>query len=177
LPLKPLTPWRGKDRHHQQGPTAAHHRSHSLPKKPRTGAISRAKIQLTMEGTHSLERQGQALSTGSESSSPWTPLTVWRAQDRHCQQGPNPAYHGHRSQTGEPKTGVVNRVQIQHTTDATYCLVSQGQVSSTGSNCSSPWEVLTNWRAKDRCGEQGPNTTHHGNPLTCWRTKDRCHES
>src|SRR6266404_4124458 len=72
---------------HQWGQNTAHHRSHSLPGEPRTGIVRRDEIQLTMEATHSLESQGQALSAGSKSSSPWKPLTDWRAKDRHHQQG------------------------------------------------------------------------------------------
>src|SRR6267378_2534917 len=161
-PWKPLTNWRAKDRCCQQGPNPAHHGSHSLSGKPRTGVVSRVQIQLTMEATHKLESQGQVLSAGSKSSSPWKPLTFWRAKDRCCQQGPNPAHHGSHSQTGEPRTGVVSRVQIQLTMEATHFLESQGQVLSAGSKSSSPWKPLTDWRAKDRCCQQGPNPAHHG---------------
>jgi len=38
----------------------AHHRSHSLAGEPRTGTVSRVQIQLNMEATHFLKRQGQA---------------------------------------------------------------------------------------------------------------------
>src|SRR6266404_1366374 len=101
-PQKPLTCWRAKDRHCQQGQNPAHHRSHSQPGEPRTGTISRVEIQLTTEATHFLESQEQALLAGSKSSSPQKPLTDWRAKDRHCQQGQNPAHHGHHSLSGEP---------------------------------------------------------------------------
>src|SRR6266404_2155517 len=89
-PQKPLTNWRAK-----------------------TGIVSRVKIQLIMEATYQLESQGQVLSAGSKSSSPWKPLTSWRAKDRHCQQGQNPAHHRSHSLPGEPRTGVVSRVEIQ----------------------------------------------------------------
>src|SRR6267378_2994546 len=161
-PWKPLTSWRAKDRHCQQGQNPAHHGSHSLPGEPRTGIVSRVKIQLTMEATHLLESQGQALSAGSKSSSPWKPLTTWRAKDRHCQQGQNPARHGSHSQTGEPRTGIFSRVKIQLTMEATHKLESQGQALSAGSKSSSPWKPLTDWRAKDRHCQQGQNPAHHG---------------
>jgi len=74
-PQKPLTNWRTKDRHHQQGPNPAHHGSHSRPGEPRTGIISRAQFQLTMEATHSLESQVQVLSAGPKSSLALQPLT------------------------------------------------------------------------------------------------------
>ncbi len=121
-PWKPLTSWGAEDRHHQQGQNPAHHGSHSLPGEPRTGIISRVKIQLTTEATHILESQGQALSAGSKSSSPQKPLTNWRAKDRHCQQGRNPAHHGSHSLPGEPRTGVISRVEIQLTTKTTHVL-------------------------------------------------------
>src|SRR6266404_2885917 len=91
-----------KDRHCQQGPNPAHHRSHSQTEEPRAGNVSRVQIQLTMEVTHILECQGQVLSAGSKSSSPWKPLTNWRAKDRRCKQGQNPAHHGSHSHPGEP---------------------------------------------------------------------------
>src|SRR6266404_1757980 len=89
------------------------------------------------------------------------PLTSWRAEDSHCEQGPNPAHNGSHSQTGEPKTGVMSRVQMHLTTEATHILESQGKVSSAGSKFSSPQKVLTSWRAKERCHQQGPNPAHH----------------
>src|SRR6267378_159756 len=193
-PWKPLTCWRAKDRHCEQCQNPAHHGSHSLDGEPMTGIVSRLKIQLTMEATHVLESQGQALSAGSKSSSPWKPLTNWRAKDRHCQQGQNPAHHGSHSPTGEPRTGIVSRVKIQLTMEATHRLESQGQALSAGSKSSSPWKPLTDWRAKDRHCQQGQNPAHHGShsqtgeprtvsaglkssspwkPLTGWRAKDR----
>src|SRR6266404_2347789 len=84
-PQKPLTNWRAKDRCRQQSPNPAHHRSHSHPVEPRTGIISRVKIQLTTKATHTLESRGQVLLAGSKSSSPPKLLTFWRAKDRHRQ--------------------------------------------------------------------------------------------
>src|SRR6266404_5588071 len=201
---KPLTNWRAEDRHYQQDPNPAHHESHSPTGEPRTGIVSRVQIQLTTEATHQLENQGQVLSAGSKSSSPWKPLTNWRTKDRCHQQGPNPAYHGSHSQTEEPRTGIISRVKIQLTTqathqlerhcqqgqnpahheshslageqrigiismvkiklttEATHFLESQGQGLSAGSKSSSPQKPLTNWRAKDRHHQQGPNQAHHG---------------
>src|SRR6266404_5100618 len=89
--------------------------------------------------THFLERQEQALSAGSKSSSPQNPLTNWRAKDRHCQQGQNPAHHGSHPPTGEPRTAVIRRVKIQLTTEPTHILESQGQPSSAGLKSSLPW--------------------------------------
>src|SRR6266404_1759239 len=127
--MKQLTNWRGKDRHCQQGPSPAHHRSHSHAGEPRTGIVSRVKIELTTEATHSLESQGQALSAGSKSSSPQKPLTYWRGKERHHQQGPNPAHHESHSLSGEARTGIISRVQIQLTTEVTHFLESQRQAS------------------------------------------------
>src|SRR6266404_1912955 len=75
LPWKPLTSWRAKNMHHQQGQNPAYHRSCSLPRGPRTHIVSRVQIQPTMEATHSLESQGHTLSAGSKSSSQQKPLT------------------------------------------------------------------------------------------------------
>src|SRR6266404_4302649 len=111
-------------------------------------------MQLTMEATHKLGSQGQASSAGLKSSSPQKPLTNWRAKDKPHQQGQNPAHnkshsltgeprtgivskvemqltmeHGSHSLPGEPRTGIVSRVKTQPTTEATHILESQGQVS------------------------------------------------
>src|SRR6266404_6340855 len=112
-------------------------------------------MQLTMEATHKLESQGQASSAGSKSSSPWGPLTNWRAEDRPCQQGQNPAHHRNHSQTGEPRTSLISRVKTQPTTKATHCLEGQGQALSAGLKCSSPWKPLTFWSTEERHHEQG----------------------
>src|SRR6266404_4460122 len=125
----PLTFWRAKDRCCEQAQNAAHHGSHSRPGEPRTDVISRVKMQLTTEATHKLESQGQALSAWSKCSSPQRPLTIWRAKDRCCKQGRNPAHHRSYLQTGETRTGVMSRVKTQLTTEATHILESQGQVS------------------------------------------------
>ncbi len=109
---KPLTNWRAKDKCHEQGQNATHHKSHSQTREWRTDIMSRIQLQLTAESTHFLESQGQALSAGSKCSSPQKPLTDWRAKDRHCQQGPNPAHHENHSLPGEPKIGIVSKVQI-----------------------------------------------------------------
>src|SRR6266404_542006 len=150
-----LTSWRDEDRCCQQGPNPAHHRSHSHTGEPRTGVISRVQIQLTMEATHILERQGQASSAGSKSSSPQKPLTFWRGKDKCHQQGQNPAHHGSHSLSGEPRTGIISRVKIQLTMKATHQLERQGQALSAGLKSSSPQKPLTNWRAKDRHCQQG----------------------
>src|SRR6266404_2226881 len=96
-----------------------------------------------MEATHILESQGQVLSAGSKSSSPWKPLTAWRAKDRCCQQGQNPGHHRSHLLSEEPRTGVISRVKIQLTTEATHQLESQGQTPSADSKSSSPWKPLT----------------------------------
>src|SRR6266404_3152386 len=101
--------------------------------------------------THSLESQGKVSSAGSKSSSPPKPLTSWRAEDGCHQQGPNLAHHQSHSLSGEPRTGIISRVQIQLTTKATHQLESQGQALLAGSTSSSPPKPLTAWRAKGRC--------------------------
>src|SRR6266404_6066621 len=170
-PRKPLTNWRAKDSHCQQGQNPAHHGNHSQTGEPRTAIVSRVKIQLTMEATHKLESRGQPLSAGSKSSSPWKPLTHWRAKDSHCQQGQNPAHHGSHSLPGEPRTAVVSRVKIQLTMEATHFLESQGQALSAGSKSNSPWKPLTNWRAQALLA--GSKSSSPWKPLTDWRAEAR----
>src|SRR6266404_516827 len=122
-----------------------------------TGIISRVKLQLTMEATHTLKSQGQALSAGSKSSSPPKLLTHWRGEDMHCQQDQNPAHHGSHSQAEEWRTGIISRDQIQLSMEATHKLEKGGQTSSAETKSSSPQKPLTFWRAKDRCCQQGQN--------------------
>jgi len=55
-PRKPLTYWRAKDKHCEQGPNTAQHRSHSHPGEARIGVISRAQIQLGKTATDLLDR-------------------------------------------------------------------------------------------------------------------------
>jgi len=151
-----------------------------------------------MEATHFLESQGQASSAGSKYSSPQKPLTNWRAKDEHHQQGQNPAHHRSHSHSGEPRTGIVSRVKIQLTTEATHQLDSQGQALSAGSKSSSPQKPLTSWRPKDRCHRRvkvqltteathqlesqgqalsaGLKSSSSQKPLTNWRAEDRCHQ-
>ncbi len=138
-PWKPLTHWRAKVMCHEQGSHPAYHGNHSLSEEPRTGIISRVQIQVTTKATHILESRGQLSSAGSKSRSPQKPLTSWRAKDRHCEQGPNAAYHRSHSLPGEPRTCIMSRVKIQLS-----------------------WKPLTTWRAENTCCEQGPNPAHHG---------------
>ncbi len=112
--------------------------------------------------------------------------------------GSNPVHHRSHSQTREPRTGTVSKVQIQLTMEATDFLESQGQVLLAGSKSGSPQKPLTSWRAKDRHLEQGPiqftmEATHQlenqgqvlsarsklssqWKPFTNWRAKDRHRE-
>jgi len=92
--------------------------------------MSRVPMQFTTGATHLLDSQGQALSAGSNCSSPPKLLTNWRANDSHCQQGPFAAHHQSNSLSGEPRTGIVNRFQMQPTTEATHFLDRTGFVSS-----------------------------------------------
>src|SRR6266404_5970749 len=85
----------------------------------------------------------------------------------HHQQGQNPAHHRSHSQTGEPRTDFVSRVEIQFTMEATHSLESQGHTLLAGSKSSSPQKPLTYWRAKDKYHQQGQNPAHqrsHSHP-------------
>ncbi len=139
--------------------------------------MSRDQIQLTKEATHWLESQGQALSVGTKSSSPWRPLTSWRAEDRHCQQGPNPAHHRSHSHPREQRTGIIRREQIHLTMKATHLLESRGHTLSAETKSSSPQRPLTNWRAKAGEPRTGiisrDKSSSPEKPLTFWRAEDR----
>ena len=110
-PQRPLTSWRAKHRHCQQGQNPADNgthsqtgepwagivsrikiqliiETHSPTGQPRTGIVSRVQIQITSEATHVLENQVQALSAGPKSSLALQPLLTFY-------------------------TGVVSRVQMQ----------------------------------------------------------------
>ncbi len=117
-PQKPLTLWRAKDRHCQQGQNPAHHGSHSLSGEPRTAVVSRVEIQLTT-------------------------LTNWTAEDSCHQQGQNLAHHGSHSRSGQTRTAIISRVKIRLTTEATHKLQSRGQALSARLKSSSPQKPLT----------------------------------
>jgi hypothetical protein len=55
----------------------------------------------------------------------------------HHQQARVAARHHSHSQTGEARTGTINRLEVQKGTTVThYSLERQGQASSAGQNCS-----------------------------------------
>ena len=60
--------------------------SHSQPGEPRIGIVSRLDTQQGTAATHMLESQGQTLSAGLKYSKAQQPLTIWRAKNMHCQQ-------------------------------------------------------------------------------------------
>jgi len=136
-PRKSLTPWRTEDRCGQQSPV--HHGSHLLSGEPRTGVICRVQ--------HPAHNRSH-----SHTGEPMTSIS--RVQ--------NPAHDRSHSQPGKPRTGIISRVQIQFTMEATHILESRRQVWSAELKCRSPQKPLTSWRAKDRCHQQGPNVAHHG---------------
>ena len=129
--------------------------SHSQAGEPRTDIVSRLETQQcntathiledqgqalsagykhskTPTATHKLESQGQALSPGQKHSKAPQPLTPWRGKDRHCQQARNTERHHSHSHTGEPRTGIVSRLETQQGNTATHILERQGQALSAG---------------------------------------------
>ncbi|KAI9452692.1 hypothetical protein BJY52DRAFT_1402580 [Lactarius psammicola] len=169
-----LTNWRAEDRRRQQARNAARHGSHSLPGEPRTGVarnaarhdnhslsgeprtgvVSRLETQRGTAVTHSLESRGQASSAGLKRSEARQSLTSWRAEDRRRQQVLNVARQGSHSPTGEPRTGVVSRLETQRGTAVTHSLESRGQASSAGLKRSEARQSLTSWRDEDRRRQQ-----------------------
>ncbi len=115
-------------------------------------------MKLTTEATHILESQGQALSVASKCGSPWKPPTCWRAKGRHHQQGPNPAHHGSHSPTGEPRTAIISRAQVQLTTEATHFLEGRGQALS-----AVQIQLTTKATHQLESHQQCPNPAHHRN--------------
>jgi hypothetical protein len=118
--------------HYQQARNTARQHSHSPTGEPRTGIISRLEAQQGTTVTHFLESQGQALSADQKHSKAPQPLTDWRAKDWHYQQAINTARHHSHSLSGEPRTGIISRLETQQGTTATYFLQSQGQALSAG---------------------------------------------
>ena len=94
--------------------------------------VSRLETQQGTTVTHLLESQGQTLSARYKHSKAPQPLTCWRFKDRHCQQARNTARYYSHSQTEEPRTGIVSRLETQQGTTATHQLKSQGQAVSAG---------------------------------------------
>src|SRR6266702_3105282 len=100
-----------------------------------------------MIATHRLKSRGRASSAGLEHREARQPLTNWRAKHRHRQQASN-ARHSSHSQSGEPRKGVVSRLQTQSDTVATHRLVSQGKASAAGFKRSEARQSLTSWIAE-----------------------------
>src|SRR6266404_4942101 len=96
--------------------------THSLESRGQVSSVG-TNIQLTTEATHFLESQGQGSSAGSKSKQKLH--TPWRAKDSGHQQGPNPAHHRSHSHSGELRTVIISRDQIQLTTEATHHLEIQ----------------------------------------------------
>ncbi len=51
-----------------------------------------------------------------------------KSEDRHHKQGQNVVYHGSHSLSGEPRTGIVRRIEMQLTMEVTHLLENRGQV-------------------------------------------------
>ena len=106
------------------------HSSHSQTEEPRTGIVSRLETHQCIAVTHILESQEQVLSACLKHIKPQQPLTGWRAKNKHCQQAWNtPSYSSHWP-PGEPRIGIVSRLETHQATAATHKLESQEQASS-----------------------------------------------
>ena len=84
---------------------AAKDYSHSHPEEPRTGIISRLKLQQGITATHSLERD----------------------KDMNDQQARIAARHHSHSLAGEPRARMISRLQLWQCIAATHILKCQGQ--------------------------------------------------
>ena len=137
---QPLTNWKAKGKYCQQAGNIARHRRHSQTEESRTGIVSRVETQKCTTATHSLKRQGQALSAGQNT-------------ERH---------HSH-SLPGKPRTGIVSRLETQQGTTVTHPPENQSQVLSASQKHSKTPQPLTDWRAKNRHCQQARNTARHHN--------------
>ena len=81
--------------------------------------------------------------------------------DRHHQQASIAAMHHSHSLPGEPKTGIISRLELEQCTTATHKLDSQGQTSSAGENCSKKLQSLTFWTTKNRYCQQAKIVLRH----------------
>ena len=86
--------------------------------------ISRLELQEGTTATHILESQGQQ---SSKCGMAPQLLTFWRAKERHDQQARIAEKHHRHSLPGEPRTDMINRIELQQGTTATHFLESQGQ--------------------------------------------------
>src|SRR6266702_3269333 len=154
---QPLTSWRARtgivSRLETQRGTAATHRLE------RRGQASSAglKKQRGTGATHLLESRRQVSSAGLKRRDVPQPLTPWRAKDKCHQQASNAARPSSHSPSGEPRTGVISKLQTWRGTAATHQLESRGQVSSAGFKRNKAPQPPTNWRAEDRCRQQAWN--------------------
>ena len=113
---------------------AVRHHSHSHAGELRIGIINRPELQQGTTATHRLESPGQISSAGQNCSKASQPLTDWRAKDRHHQQVKSARSHHSHSLPGEPRTGIISRLELQQGNTATHRLESQKQASSTKSS-------------------------------------------
>ena len=99
------------NKHHQQALSKVRLGNHLPPEEPRTGIVSSLETHSATAATHILESQEQALSAGLKHTKPQQPLTNWRAKNRHCQQACNTSSHSSHLHPGEPRTGIVSRLE------------------------------------------------------------------
>jgi len=116
-----------------------HHVSNSQTKEPRRGIVNKFTNQLTTEATHRLEGWGGTLWARSKFNSAQKLLTLWRAKDRHREQGPNEANDRSHSHPEEMRTSIMSRVQNQP-----------------------PQNPLTSWRVESTQHEWDHNADHNG---------------
>ena len=85
-----------------------------------------AKLQQSITVTHILESQGQALSAGQNCSKMSKPLTNLSIKNQHDQQGRIAGRYSHLLPE-EPRTPMINKLELWQETTATHFLKSQGQ--------------------------------------------------
>lgn len=129
---QPLTCYRDKKQVASVVWHIAKHASHSLSEEPRIGVINRLELYQGMLATHYLKSQEQVLLAEWKHSKECQPLTPWKVKYSCDQQTWEIAKHASHSQTENPRTDIVSRLQAQQSIAVTHQLMSQKQTLSAG---------------------------------------------
>ena len=145
-----LTSWEARGRSCEQAKNIGRNHSHSLSEEPRPAIVNRVRYSNAPE-TYFLGSQGQALSAGQKQTQQGAIIThQLLGQGQALSAGSKQSRAPQHSPSGEPKTGIVSRLESPQGTSATYWLENQGWALSVGWKHSKAPQPLTYWRVKDR---------------------------
>ena len=105
-----LTHWRVNGRHCKQARNMARHNSHSPTGESRTGIISKLETQQGQQPLTDWRAKDKHCQQARNNETS-QPLTCWRIKDRHCQLARNTVSHNSHSLSGEPRIGIVNKLE------------------------------------------------------------------